>query len=380
MKKSFVVTVVHMKELVDYPPVLSLIENLLTNGYIVNYVGFGVYEAPEKIRKDKNFHFRNMPIINGNRVIDKIKREYIRKRYANIYTEEFMKASDVLWTTTDISVRTIPKICEKYSNKHIMQLMELEEWYPRIVGINLFKFPIEQYARSAWKVVVPEINRAHIQQTWWNLKQCPSVLPNKPYSIEAADANLVADAVKVMKEEKRKIILYLGIIAKDRNIDLFADAIETINDEYCLYVAGKIDNNMKYEFQSMVNKYKCLTYLGNFRAPNHLALLKNAYIGLIPYYLNEKHEFISPLNVQYCAPNKIFEYSSYGIPMIGTNMMGLRYPFEKFNIGICCEEMNRKEIKRCIDIIENNYQEMCRNCLNYYQSVNLDSMLNNILS
>ena len=53
MKKSFVVTVVHMKELVDYPPVLSLIENLLTNGYIVNYVGFGVYEAPEKIRKDK---------------------------------------------------------------------------------------------------------------------------------------------------------------------------------------------------------------------------------------------------------------------------------------------------------------------------------------
>ena len=41
MKKSFVVTVVHMKELVDYPPVLSLIENLLTNGYIVNYVGFG---------------------------------------------------------------------------------------------------------------------------------------------------------------------------------------------------------------------------------------------------------------------------------------------------------------------------------------------------
>lgn len=40
---------------------------------------------------------------------------------------------------------------------------------------------IENLARRASRVVVPEYNRAHIQQAYWNLPRLPKVLPNKPY-------------------------------------------------------------------------------------------------------------------------------------------------------------------------------------------------------
>ena len=57
-----------------------------------------------------------------------------------------------------------------------MQLMELVEYVPKFPLIpkkNLFKFNITKYAHHAWKIVVPEINRAYIQKVWWDLEKTP---------------------------------------------------------------------------------------------------------------------------------------------------------------------------------------------------------------
>ena len=117
-----------------------------------------------------------------------------------------------------------------------------------------------------------------------------------------------------------------------------------------------------------------------FPAPKHLHLLKYAYIGLLPYQPgNSTRPYISELNALYCAPNKIFEYSGYGIPMIGTDVIALKQPFEKYDMGLCIKDFSSNEIIKAIKNIENRYDEMARNCKRYYQDINLDNLLEDIL-
>ena len=372
------VVIAHLENVVAYPPVINLIENLLNNEHLVFLVSYNISSLPETILKNKKFHYTEIPVIEGKG----LKKQYIRGttriKEGRKAVEEYMTEGDVLWTTTDLTVRSLGDTVLKY--KHIMQLMELEKWYPRFKGSKVFKFPLAFYAQKAWKVVVPEINRAYIQKTWWNLCQVPYVLPNKPYNMIPGDPlENMESALNKISSERRKIVLYLGFIGGDRSLDEFAEALRILGDEYCLYVIGKVGDKSKADFNNLLKKYDNIEYLGYYPAPKHLLFLKYAYIGLLPYNPSGKHLYISELNALYCAPNKIFEYSGYGIPMLGTDVPGLSQPFKQYGIGMCCKKLNVESIKIGISKIEENYENMKMNCEKFYDSVNLDSIVESIL-
>ena len=68
-----------------------------------------------------------------------------------------------------------------------------------------FKIPIKKYTQSAWKTVVPELNRAYIQKIWWDLEKTPVVLPNKPFSLNYGKIiPEAANAVSIIKNEKER--------------------------------------------------------------------------------------------------------------------------------------------------------------------------------
>ena len=129
----------------------------------------------------------------------------------------------------------------------------------------------------------------------------------------------------------------------------------------------------------LLENYPSAHYLGFYPAPMHLAFLKYAHIGLLPYYVNPTKSYSYQLNALYCAPNKIFEYAGFGIPMIGTDVLGLREPFERYDIGICCQNFNADEICAGIKNIENRYSAMSENCRKFYNSVDFDKIVNEIL-
>ena len=370
------ITVVHLMDLVAYPPVLSLLQNLLKNGHHVFLISYGIDKAPKEIIQHNNIEIFEVPISNRTGIVGKILREKTRRSYTTKKVKELMKKSDILWTTTDISVRCLGDVLFDY--KHIMQLMELEEWYPYIVGLPFPRFSLKKYAQAAWKTVVPEINRGYIQKTWWELEKTPYILPNKPYSLEYDDSDL-EEIIQRIKSDPRKKIIYLGNISSDRSLEEFAKGIYSLGNDYSLYVAGKVDDSEKGSFEKIRKTYNNVEYLGYFKAPKHLSILKYMYIGLLPYYPNSRHPFISPLNIQYCAPNKIFEYSAFGIPMIGTDVMGLREPFERYNIGKVCSVLDSDHIKQAVLEIESEYTEMKHNCKEYYSSINLDELVDHIL-
>ena len=88
---------------------------------------------------------------------------------------------------------------------------------------------------------------------------------------------------------------------------------------------------------------------------------------------------LSELNALYCAPNKIFEYSGYGIPMVGSDVLGLKLPFEKWNMGVCCRDNSEQSIYEAIDKVDKAHEEMSKNSRLFFESVDLDESVKNIL-
>lgn len=378
-KNNNKIVVVHYGNVMLYPPVLNLIENLLINEYKVVLISGNTKKLPDIILKHNNMSTIDFPIIVSNNVLLRLKRRFlVGKQYQDALVK-VMNAGDIVWTTTDSTVRALNSVLLKY--KHIMQLMELDEFFPLFDGARFLKFDLSKYSRYAWRTVVPEVNRAYIQKVKWGLDVVPSVLPNKPYYLDPGELSKeVKLAIDQISSDTRKKIMYLGVLSVDRNLVPFAKAVEEMGKEYCLYILGSIPVNEKEKFENFLKQYPQVKYLGFFNPPSHLHFLKFAHIGLLPYSTNFKSVFISPLNVLYCAPNKIYEYAGFNVPMLGTDVLGLKIPFEKYNIGVCCPDLEPKSIVEGLRYIDANHEEMSSNCKKFFEDTDLDKIVENIIN
>ena len=140
--------------------------------------------------------------------------------------------------------------------------------------------------------------------------------------------------------------------------------------EYVFYIIGAaFSQSSKDMLEQLMQKYP-IEYLGAFNPPKHLALVKYAYIGLLPYKPINRGD-LSELNALYCAPNKIFEYAGYGVPMVGSDVLGLRNPFEQWDIGRCCDDGSLKSILEAIKFVDKNHESLERNCIAFFDSIDL---------
>ncbi len=369
------ITVIELNDISLYPPVQNLIRILLKKGYKVNFIGVEVSNISEDIKSNSLFNPIETSRFHGklSRLKNKIN-TFCIKYSACAALKTCMKTSEILWTTSMQTSVLIGKNAMKY--KTVLQLMELAENGYRFR--HYFKISIKKYAQSAWKTVVPEINRAYIQKIWYDLEKTPIVLPNKPFNIDCGEIiPEISDAISVMKKENKKIILYLGGLSTDREFESYAKAISK-TDDYVLYIVGKVfSDEAKSLLEKLQNKYN-VVYLGGFNPPKHLSLVQYAYIGLLPYK-PVKDTINSELNALYCAPNKIWEYAGFGVPMVGSDVLGLKLPFEQWNIGRCCDLNDETEIIKAIEEVDKNHDEMSQNCYKFYDSVDLEKIVSEIL-
>lgn len=372
------IMVIHLNNINLCPPAINLVENLVEHGHEVMLVSHNIsdmksiYANKEKL---KRFDLGEYAIPKS-----KVKKYWLRfkaRKKARKFICEHIKEYDRVWTTSEITVRDVGNILLNSGVKHILQLMELTDYVPQIGNFKVFSFDIETFAQRAYKVVVPEINRAHIVKVRWHLKDLPEILPNKPYTVNVSEDGISQKAIEIinfLKKQDKKIILYQGGFTKDRKFDQFADAAKELEDDYILCLMGK-DNEYRREICA---KYPHVHYLGFLQPPEHLVIAKYAHIGILTYY-PVKEAFYSDLNAVYCAPNKTFEYALYKLPMIGTNVPGLSEIFEKYEVGCCIEKDDKRSVIEAVRYVENNYATMKRNCKLYFDSVNLDEIVENII-
>lgn len=371
--KIVVVLLTHIDNL---PPARNLLLVLSKLGYEVALITMYSDALPNEIKENKKMCIYDLqPQIEYNKIkcfINRFKRRYTVRKLL----KEITNKDDIVWTVTDYDAMECGKVLLKY--RHVMQLMELIEDIPYFDEIPFLKAHLSLIGGKAKVVVVPEYNRAFLQQGYWNLKDVPIVLPNKPFidfhERRLEITNLEAKSV-LEKIKNKKIILYQGVFGYERVLDQFIEAVEMLGDEYCVLLVGRYDEEAK----KLLKKYPKTYFIPFMKAPEHLKVTSYAHIGILSYVITNNIRHYLPFNAMYCAPNKIYEYANFGIPMIGNNIPGLNYPFEKYNIGKCAEQLTAVKIAEAIQTIELNYSEMSKKCIDFFNSVNLEEIIIKII-
>lgn len=360
------------------PPVINLINALLANGCYVSIISYDTSGLLQKYRDRIKIITLRWPVYDNwlcRKATFLLNRFIIRA-----YTKREMKKNDFLWITTDKTLRELGNMVFQY--KYIMQLQELVRnvQYAGLKGLP-FRFSLKKYAERAYKVVVPEYNRAHFLKIWFKLAKLPIVFPNKPYSLKYEEKEVPEEVngyIREIEKEKRVKIIYQGCFAKDRNLAPIIEFVEKNTDRYCLIIVGF--NMQNKEQMRLYRKYgnKEGFYVFPFILhPYYLELTKRSDIGLLPYFpIKSGNE--SVFNALYCAPNKIYEYAWCGVPMIGPDIPGLKYPFEEYNIGRVYTESSQASVRKAVEEVVEGKEGMSANCLRFYLNTDLDSIIRSV--
>lgn len=368
-----------------YPPVINLTNSLLRLGHTVTLFAYDISKADAIFRNNPRY----TPFDLGEQAsrLARIRQDHNASKKIRNYLKAHKSEFDCVWTTTDETARDLGRVLLDFN--HVMQMMELVEnvsiMTPRKLPVH--SKVVKTLARNAKHVVVPEYNRACIQQVWWQLPETPIVLPNKPQWNNLAPTEQTYPVVQsTLEQETRKILLYQGIICFDRKFDPYIKAAELLQDEFALYIMGPAWGKQdRIELDRLKREYDGLNYLGYIKPPDHLAFTHFGYIGLLPYqapldkptYI--KSMSVASINALYCAPNKIWEYAQAGIPMLGSNVPGLRYPFQEHDMGMV-SNADPVDIAEKIRLIDARHDEMGANARIFFDSVDIDAIVSSILA
>lgn len=143
-----------------------------------------------------------------------------------------------------------------------------------------------------------------------------------------------------------------------------------MDSDYYIVLMG-FDLYKTNAYEKLKKIYERVIELSSLPAPLHLEVTSHAQIGLVFY-----DDF--SLNQAFCAPNKIYEYSGFGIPMIANKIPGLENTVGKFNAGKCVE-FESKQLMKAIKEIDDNYEQYSANSLSLYNAVDNESTINDII-
>lgn len=192
------------------------------------------------------------------------------------------------------------------------------------------------------------------------LNKLPKFLDNIPYHIKKSDFQEVPSDFVV----NSNYIIYQGHILPDRKLDIIEKSIYDFTD-FKLVVVGKNHTNFKFSEDTVIFNW--------VPPPNYLYLTKNASAGILKY----DH---TSLNNLFCAPNKIYEYLTFDLPLISNNNPTLDY-FINFNrLGVIHND-EAYSIKTAFEKLSKDYDLYKKNaCDINFKSYYKNQLLSILLS
>lgn len=371
------VFLVYVGDILHCPPAMTVIQTLsdLNINVVVCTNEFDFKRTSNELvnRDNVRFQFVGEPYNPSINLLKKVLEvPGYKKKIWSVIDKDYCEG-DLIWIIDGGNVKYLGEKLFRY--RYVLHLLELTEELYYVESRHLL--PISRnYAKNASCLVECEYNRAHITKAWWELNDLPMVLPNKPYASTrlAKNASITSDdklSALMKKLDNKKVILYQGNISAERPLKPFLEAVEELGDPF-VFVAmvngdnpfPKVDHDRYYHIPFVV-------------PPFHLEITSHAYMGILTY-TPVKNDY-SILNTLYCAPNKIWEYSMFDIPMISNDLPALKNQFSIIGNGECFEKFDKECIKDAILKIDADYDSYSLASRRYFESVDISEIIKEIV-
>lgn len=172
---------------------------------------------------------------------------------------------------------------------------------------------------------------------------------------------------RVYKERVGKKVIYFGNVIPSHSIHLCIEAISNIDlEDISLTIKGPISSKVKKEIQvqysNLIQSGKLLLDESYVSQDKVVAYLSEFYIGFC-FYDFDLIEKNNTFNYISCPSGKLFNYYASGVPVIGSDILGLK-SVKDFEAGILLKDPSLESICIAIGNIISNHQRFSENCLN----------------
>lgn len=365
-------------DIIKYPPILSLVAFLFKENKSIILLGYCSDEKFIRDFKEKGgIYIEVIQNYVDDSSIIKLWKYFCFKHRVKANLKEVDPEQSRVWFFGEKCSWLLHEMVKKFSSN--IYLFEIPSF---TISLRYrFLSPSLNYKKtlkSAQHVICCEYNRSHITKSFFELDKLPITIPNKPNFKEEGHNVQMDKGLEELKLKLRnkKVILYQGIFNyPERKLDSFCEAIDHLPEDFVICLMGA---NNQYK-EKLIEKYKSerVIFLEYIAPPHHLEITKLAYIGIL-VYKSEDGNICNTLNTLYCAPNKLYEYSRYGIPMISNDVPALSYMFNHFKSGVTVSD-NSENIAHGILEISSNYSKYHDGSTQMYLSVDLDKLYTTVV-
>ena len=370
------IALVTSERLNEFPPIITLLDVLERLGHDVTFIApyrdvafdrFGFENTRHLFVADEQDarltqYYTNRYIASAAFHTERALRSYYINQIPGKFKEELQNA-DMVWVLHENTFLLGGKTFGNKLGSYLYTMYEL--------CIKNGSVPkIYDYAvRKAVLTAVPEYCRAHITKAFYALPHMPAIIPNKPLE-HPRTKNLpiedpeIAEKIEMLQRAGKKIVMYMGILSTERPLEPVIEAVNQTQD-YVLVVLGGRTPYLDQLEKKMAGRF---VYLGSVKPPHHLAVASHADVAYISYVANNQS-----INAVFCAPNKVYEFAGFGIPMLCNDNPGLKYTVEHYGMGICAEDMRADTIKKCLERICNEASSMSDAANRYYDAEDVEA-------
>lgn len=356
----------------QYPPIYNIINNLLIANFEVVYIGLIKNVEKKKMLEKQGILYYELDLSNNeDSKFSKFKKIYKNSYSINkiLYNSGLNNNNSKIWLFGEQTIWNNHNLISNY--KVISYLFEMPSFSLPLRYRVIFPFiNYKKILQKSYKVVSCEDTRALITKYFFKLKVDSIVIPNKNINdINDIKFGKTDEIDKFLHNfSNKKIILYQGIFNyPERRIEELCKSINYLGNEFVIVLVG---GNGKYEELKKKYSNKRVVFQDFISYPDYLKITQIAYIGFLSYF-PVSSSLSEILNVSFCAPNKIFEYSAYGLPMIANNIPSLNITFSQFNCGITIDSYNEKNIAETIMVIDKNYEYYSEGSKKYFHSISI---------
>ena len=214
-----------------------------------------------------------------------------------------------------------------------------------------------RYVHDAYRVIAANAEREMVMKKTYGLKNTLNVLNIADYKYQQIAGTI---------DGNTNWIVYQGVIIESRKLSFFIKSLKYLPSNYkIMFIGGGQSIDFLQQIAKEENLYDRVCFTGRLSNKEMMDKLKECKVGIISYPF-------TTLNNIYCSPNKLYEYTAIGMPVISSRQPFLEKVLTKYKIGGLFDFDDEKGFATTVVQIVDNYNYFTNNIPIFVKDYNIE--------